>query len=48
MAGGGLPAMGVALAHVMKITDRPPAVMVEGRCSWLRYAEALFGEVDFY
>jgi acetylornithine/N-succinyldiaminopimelate aminotransferase len=31
--------MGVALEHVMKITDRPPAVMVEGRGSWLRDAD---------
>ncbi len=31
--------MSVALDHVMKITDRPPAVMVEGRGSWLRDAD---------
>ena len=31
--------MGAALDHVMKITDRPPAVMVEGRGSWLRDAD---------
>jgi acetylornithine/N-succinyldiaminopimelate aminotransferase len=30
--------MSAALDHVMKITDRPPAVMVEGRGSWLRDA----------
>ena len=28
--------MGDAFDHVMKITDRPPAVMVQGRGSWLR------------
>ena len=31
--------MGAALDHVMTITDRPPAVMVEGRGSWLRDAD---------
>ena len=31
--------MGVALDHVMRITDRPPAVMVHGAGSWLRDAD---------
>jgi acetylornithine/succinyldiaminopimelate/putrescine aminotransferase len=34
-----VPAMNHDLEHVMKITHRPPIVMVEGSGSWLRDSE---------
>jgi acetylornithine/N-succinyldiaminopimelate aminotransferase len=39
MAGGGSLFMDQAFEHVMPITTRPPAVMVQGARSWLRDSE---------